>query len=254
MTNEINNNQTSESETQNQMQNNVGTPIAIVIAALIIGAAIYVSGGKAPIQVPANNADTAQASASLDKMAPVTAADHIFGNSNAPVKIVEYSDTECPFCKQFHQTLTQVMNDPAYGAAGKVAWVYRDFPLASLHPRSPKEAEAMECANAQGGNDKFWAFMNRIMEVTPSNNGLDPTQLPVIAQYVGLDVAKFNTCLSSGTFTAKVNSMIQEAVSTGGNGTPWSIVVGPTGKKFPLSGSQSPQAVKALIDQAAASK
>ncbi len=185
-------------------------------------------------------------SASLDKMTPVTENDHIRGDANAPVKIVEYSDTECPFCKRFHTTMQDVIN--TYGKEGKVAWVYRHFPLDSLHSKARKEAEATECAAELGGNDKFWAYLDRLMEVTPANNGLDPAELPIIAKYVGLDTKKFNECLSSGKFANKVAEHLKNATETGGNGTPWSIVVAPNGKKYELSGAQPAESIKQLID------
>ncbi len=106
---------------------------------------------------------------------PVTEKDHISGNPGAELLIIEYSDPECPFCKKFHETMTQAMNE--YGKSGKVAWVYRHFPLDSIHSRARREAEAIECAGELGGNDKFWAYLNKLMEITPSNNQLDPKLL-----------------------------------------------------------------------------
>lgn len=181
-------------------------------------------------------------------MRPITAVDHIRGNPDAPVKIVEYSDPECPFCKRFHETMKQVMDE--YGKDGRVALVYRNFPLDQLHPKAPHEAEAIECAGDQGGNDSFWTYTDRLYEVTPSNNGLDPVELQNIAQYVGLNMAQFNTCLTSGKFTQRIQDDVQNAAATGGNGTPWSIVVSKSGKKYPLSGAQPYEAVKKLIELA----
>ena len=120
--------------------------------------------------------------ASLINMKPISDSDHILGDKNAPVKIVEFSDTECPFCKRFHTTMQQVVKD----SNGQVAWVYRHFPLDQLHSKARKEAEATECAAEMGGNEKFWAYLNRLMEVTPANNGLDPAELLTIASYAGL--------------------------------------------------------------------
>ena len=228
-------------------KNNVSTSSAIVIAGALIAGAIFFHGSFPAVQAPQLPAVAQQAS-DLDKMRPISAADHIRGNSNAPVTIVEYSDTECPFCKRFHETVKQVMDE--YGKDGRVAWVYRNFPLDQLHPKAQSEAVALECAGDQGGNDTFWAYTDRLYEVTPSNNGLDPVELQNIAKYVGLDVAQFNTCLTSGTFTKRVQDDVQNAAATGGNGTPWSIVVSKSGKKYPLSGAQPYEAVKKLIELA----
>ena len=224
-------------------------PVAVIIAGALIAGAIYLNGSRTENGALANNPQpqaAMQPSGDLEAMNPITSKDHIRGNPDAPVKIVEYSDTECPFCKRFHPTMQQVMDE--YGDSGQVAWVYRHFPLDSLHKKARKEAEATECAAEQGGNDKFWSYLDRLMEVTPANDGLDPAELPKIAQYVGLDVAKFNECLASGRFAQKVEEEAQNAVATGGNGTPWSIVVGKDGKKYPLSGAQPYASIKQLID------
>lgn len=223
-------------------------PIAVVIAGALIAGAVIYSGGKttngnranAPQQQP-----VAQQTGDLEKMTPISSKDHIRGNPEAPVKIVEYSDTECPFCKRFHTTMQEVMSE-----YGKVAWVYRHFPLDQLHSKARKEAVALECANEQGGNDKFWSYADRLYEITPANNGLDPAELPKIAQYVGLDTAKFNTCLASTKYDKHIEDEVQNAQATGGNGTPWSIVVAKNGKKYPLSGAQPYEAVKQLIESA----
>lgn len=226
-------------------------PVAVIIAGALIAGAVIYSGGKTENGNTANNPQqqvAAQQTGDLEAMNPVSRDDHVRGNPDAPVKIVEYSDTECPFCKRFHPTMQQVMDE--YGKSGKVAWVYRHFPLDQLHSKARKESEATECAAELGGNDKFWAYLDRLMEVTPANNGLDPAELPKIAQYVGLDTAKFNECLSSGKYSKKIEEHVQNAVATGGNGTPWSIVVGSNGKKYPLSGAQPYTAVKQVIELA----
>ncbi len=233
--------------------NNLSIPIAIVIAGALIAGAVYFSSGKTATS-PTGAGNNAAANqqlpqgdiGSLDQMAAISASDHIRGNPDAPVKIVEYSDTECPFCKRFHDTMKRAMDE--YGKDGRVAWVYRQFPLTQLHSKATKEAEATECANELGGPDKFWAYIDRLFQVTPSNDGLDPAELPNIAQYVGLDINKFNACLKSGKYAEHIQSDTQNAAATGGNGTPWSIVVSANGKKYPLSGAQPYASVKQLIE------
>lgn len=90
------------------------------------------------------------------------------GNLKAKISLIEYSDFECPFCKRFHATMQQVM-----AANGdNVRWVYRQFPLDSLHQKARTEALASECAGEQG---KFWEFTDSIFKVTPSNDGMDIT-------------------------------------------------------------------------------
>jgi len=208
-------------ETESKQSNKISIPTAIILAGIIIGGAVIYSSNRTNTAGTANQPQqqqVAQQTGDLDQMAAISDSDHVRGNPDAPVKIVEYSDTECPFCKRFHSTMQEVMNE--YGKDGKVAWVYRHFPLDQLHSKARKEAVALECANEQGGNDKFWSYTDRLYEITPANNGLDPAELPKIAQYVGLDVTKFNTCLASGKFDQHIEADVQNATATGGNGTP----------------------------------
>ncbi len=222
-------------------KNNYAVPLAIVLAGVIIAGAIYF-GDSTPVKPTVPKV----VNKSLEQIRPITDSDHIRGNPNAELFIVEYTDTECPFCVRFHQTMKQVMN--IYGKEGKVAWVYRHFPLESLHPKAFQESVALECANEVGGNDKFWAYVDRLYETTPANNGLDPAELPKIAAYVGLDVSKFNTCLSSGRYDEKIRADIENAQATGGAGTPWSIIISKDGTKTAINGAQPYAAVKQTID------
>lgn len=227
-------------------QNELSTQMAIVMAGALIAGAVLLSGKGGTVATAPQPQAVAEQGGDLEKMRPISKDDHIRGNPGAPVKIVEYSDSECPFCKRFHTTMQQVMNE--YGKTGKVAWVYRNFPLDQLHPKARNESVALECAGDQGGNDTFWAYADRLYEVTPANNGLDPAELPKIAEFVGLDVGEFSTCLISGKFDQHIEDDVQNAQATGGNGTPWSIVVGKNGKKYPLSGAQPYDSIKQLID------
>lgn len=238
-------------EKNNQIiqKNTLTIPAAIIIVGVLIAGAIIYSKDKNTIGTAVDapqQQQAAQQTGDLEKMTPISSSDHIRGNPNAPVKIVEYSDTECPFCKRFHDTMKQVMNE--YGKDGKVAWIYRHFPLDQLHTKARNEAVAFECANEQGGNDKFWSYADRLYEITPANNGLDPAELPKIAEYVGLDKTKFITCLASTKYDKHIEEEVQNAQTTGGNGTPWSIVIGENGKKYPLSGAQPISAIKQLIE------
>jgi protein-disulfide isomerase len=221
----------------------LSVPIAIVIAGVLIAGALYYSNIKTPAKI-VNNAIVENTTTS---MKPVTSDDHVLGNPNADIIIVEYSDTECPFCKTFHSTLQRVMNE--YGKDGKIAWVYRHFPIDSNHPKARKESEAMECANELGGNEKFWEYTNLLYQTTNSNNSLDPAELPKIAKTVGLDVAAFNTCLSSGKYATKVEAGVQDAIKAGAQGTPYSIILSKDGTKTPITGGAVPyENLKPIID------
>jgi protein-disulfide isomerase len=122
--------------------------------------------------------------------------------------------------------------------------------LTNFTLKREKKQIALECANELGGNDKFWEYTDRLYEITPANNGLDLAELPKIAEYVGLDKVQFSTCLASTKYDKHIQDEVENAQATGGNGTPWSIVVGKDGKKYPLSGAQPISAIKQLIDLA----
>ena len=233
-----------EKETKVEL-NKLSVPMAIIIAGVLVAGAIYFSSIK-PKDATLVNQQPNTGNASLENVRAISEIDHIRGNINAPVKIVEYSDTECPFCKRFHLTMQQVMSE--YGKNNKVAWIYRHSPIDALHSKARKEAEATECANELGGSEKFWAYLDRIYEVTPTNNGLDPKELPNIALYVGLNVTDFNTCLNSGKYAQRIEEDLQNANATGGGGTPWSIVIAKDGKKYPINGAQPYETVKQIID------
>lgn len=231
-------------------------PASIVIAALLIAVGLVYNAGKKSVDADklAANAKNTQGTEQVGdpkNMKPVSADDHILGDPNAPVKLVVYSDLECPYCKVFHEGVVAKISAD-YG--NKVAVVFRHFPIPSLHSKAPNEAVAAECAASLGGNDAFWGFVNKVFAITPSNNGLDPAELPKIATGLGLDGAKFSTCLHGTSFEAKINANIQDGISSGVQGTPYSVVVAPTGAMFPISGAYPYDYVKQVLDKALALK
>ncbi len=222
-------------------------PVSIILAGALIAVGIYLGNIRSGSNQPSSNDPGANA-VNADEMSPISKDDHILGNPDAKIVMVEYSDLECPFCKAFQTTLHQVIDK--YGKNGDVAWVYRHFPLTELHPKAPKEAEASECAYEQGGNDKFFQYIDAVYAITPSNNGLDPAQLPVIAGQVGLDVNAFTTCLNSGKYADKVAASRAEAIKAGGQGTPYTILVTKDGTKLPITqGAISYTQLSGVIDQ-----
>ncbi|MEX0877693.1 MAG: DsbA family protein [Candidatus Spechtbacterales bacterium] len=229
-------------------------PLSIIIAGMFIAAAVYLSGGAttgtnqvANNNQPGNTAEPVPPGTSAEiEMKEVTSDDWIKGDSNAPVKIVEYSDLECPFCQRIHSTLNQIVED----YDGQVAWVYRHAPLEQLHSKAPREAEAAECAGELGGNDAFWAFIDRVFEVGPMNNGLADSQLPEIAVYAGVNRSAFQTCLDSGRYADKVADSLEDAFNAGLRGTPYSVVVAPNGETYPVDGAQPYDSIKAIVDLA----
>lgn len=241
-------------------------PIAIVIAGGLIAGAVYFSNGSAPKAAVGTNNNLAElakgapsaagAQALEAKVAPLSSTDHIQGSKDAEVIIVEYSDTECPFCKRYHETLKRVFAD--YGKDGKVAWVYRHFPL-DMHKKAPKEAEAQECANELGSSAAFWKYTDTIYTNTPSNDGLDPAKLYDFAKTVGLDAAAFKTCLDSGKYASKISEAKASGFEAGARGTPYTVFFVKNGNKVetvPLVGNDgrglgaiSYEGLKAVVEK-----
>lgn len=193
---------------------------AIIVVGFILAGVILLKDSKPPVKVEDTNSMMGDYSYEAGLVRPVAQNEHITGNPDAKVVIVEYSDLECPFCKVFHSTMLQIIDEKG----DDVAWVYRHYPIPLLHQKAFREAEATECAWDQGGNEVFWAYTDRIFDITPSNDGLEESDLRDIAEFVGLDMAEFENCLASGKFTAKVQADIDAGTSAGVTGTPSSFI------------------------------
>lgn len=204
-----------------QKSSSLGVPIAIVFAAAIVAGAILYNGQSAD---PVVREVTPGAEEDVQVVVePVTAEDHIRGNPNAPILMVEYSDYDCPFCKNFHETMNRIMDE--FGTDGRVAWVYRHFPLNQLHPNASRIAEAAECVAELGGNEAFWRFSDLVFGERSQNEPTNMTRLPEFAVDAGVDQRAFETCLESGRYTEPVLQDVAEAIKAGGQGTPHTVVM-----------------------------
>jgi protein-disulfide isomerase len=161
------------------------------------------------------------------------------GAKDAPVTIVEFSDFQCPFCKNATATVKQVVEK----YQGKVKWVFRDFPIPSLHPAAPKAHEAARCAAEQG---KFWEYHDLLFEKSPRQA---PEELKQYAKDLSLDAAAFAQCLDSGKHQAAVNSDISEGAQLGITGTPTFFINGRQ-----LVGAQPASTFQKIIDNELAMK
>ncbi len=221
------------------MKSNYVLPITIVVAGALIAGAVFWAG-KSGTGTP-----NGQNGGAITVKPYDPATDHIIGNPNAPVKVIEYLDLECTHCKAFNTTMHQLMD--FYGSTGKVAWITRAFPLAQIHSKAPEEAQAALCAGDQGGDTEYYKYIDDVFATTPSDNGLDLAELPKIAEKHGLDVTKFNECVSSGKFSKLVNDQYNEAVKAGGQGTPYLLITVGT-EAVALAGNQPYDSMRAAID------
>jgi protein-disulfide isomerase len=225
----------------------INIPLAIIVGAVIIAVAIFLTFGKTPNTA---NTTTKQATNEQPTSVPVEVArlrsdDYIRGDKNAEVLIIEYSDSDCPYCQQFHSTLEQVTEN----YDGKVAWVYRFYPLTSLHPNAYTEALALSCVNELGGNDTFWKYLDTVISVTLSPDAKSNEALITFASQNGINAATFKTCLQNEKSTEKIDADIAEAKKIGARGTPFSIAVNQkTGKQVIIPGAVPVEYLKQVVD------
>lgn len=175
----------------------------------------------------------------------ISPSDHFWGKKNAQVVLIEYSDLECPYCKTFQETTHRIIED----YQGKVAWVYRHYPL-SFHANAQKEAEASECAFELGGNDSFWQYIDAIYDRTTSNGtGFPLEKLVPLAKEIGLDETKFKQCLDSNKYSQKVKDQLDKGTELGVQGTPGTFVLTKDGEQDYINGALPYDQVKQKIDE-----
>ena len=135
------------------------------------------------------------------------------GKKDAKLTLIEFSDYECPFCsRHFREVLPQIERE--YLTTGKVKYVFRNFPIESIHPRAFKAHEAANCAGEQG---KYWEMHDRLFA---NQNLLALKELPQHAKVLGLDGEKFQRCLDNGKQASKVRSDLADGQKAGVQGTP----------------------------------
>lgn len=237
----------TETTHQHQQQSPYAIPAAIVIAgALIAGALFFAQPKQAAPQAGQGDSGPSAPTVVDQTVKGIQPDDNVLGNRDAKVVVVEFSDPECPFCKMFHDTMNRIMSE--YGSSGKVAWVYRHYPLEVLHQKAHKESMALECASKLGGQDAFWKFTNNLYDVTPSNDGLNHAELPGMAVKAGINKAAFESCLKNEDTKARVQRDMDEGAALGIGGTPQSYVIS-NGKQVSIEGAQRYETVKQYIDQ-----
>jgi len=227
--------------------------VAIVAMAFAVGALWQkvqhlenggTTAAKATPTAAVPNAPTSgKLTADLAKAIPeVTDTDHIRGNRDAKAILIEYSDYYCPFCANFHTTAKEAVDE--YGQ--DLAWVYRHFPLDTLHPNARAVAEIAECVAEAAGEETFWKFTDKVYEGAPATTdaALD------LAGEVGADRASVESCFDEGKFKDKVENQYQDGVTAGVNGTPGNFIVNQAGDAWKLPGAVPFANLSSTIDEA----
>lgn len=222
-------------------QNNLGIPIAIVAAGALVAGALFFSGGAAGGTPRSGNAVAANQVPGDDFRLPDD-TDHVRGNPEAGITVIEFSDFECPFCAQLHPTLQRIVEE-----SDDVRWVYRHFPLSSIHSRALGAAAASECIARLGGNDAFWTFADGIFA---NQRRLVDTFYSEQAKGAGIDANAFSACLADRSVADDIQADGDEAIRSGGRGTPFAVIVGARGRLTSFSGALPYEQVKSVLDQA----
>jgi len=216
---------------------NMSPSIAVVIAGVVIaGAILYTNAHPAPAAV----ADAAGQNlpAAVNVPAP-TAKDHVLGSLSAPVVLVEYTDFECPYCALVYPTIKKIVSE----SSGQIAWVMRNFPLESIHPDARPAAIAAECIAGELGNDAYWRYVDAVFN---NQSKLNPAYSRQLALQFGADPTAYDACVAADTYKDRIDGDAGDAISNGGQGTPYTVVWS-KGYQAPVSGALPYEQFMAVI-------
>ena len=169
------------------------TPGAILLGALIISGAILSTGGATNLGQKSAGSLTPSPVVNGDKVTfTIVESDHIRGNPQAEITLVEFSDMQCPFCSRFHPTALQALKE--YG--DKMRWVYKHFPLDAIHPQARPSAEASECVWEQAGDEGFWEFTDAMFENQGRLGNAFYEEIAQTAYFLAFPILRSRTCPS----------------------------------------------------------
>ena len=213
-----------------------GFVLGFVFAApIFIGASWLIGSGQAKTTNEPSLAKTQEQK--VDEAQPVNLEvkdnDYVLGNKNAKVILVLFTDLQCPYCARHHKTIKALAEK--YG--NKIGIVFRHFPL-SFHEFARTAANAAECAGEQG---KFFEFVNKAFD-NQANYSNDFWQK--LAKDLGINVSKFNKCLTDKKYDNKIDADMEEGSQAGVDGTPATFINGKL-----ISGAQPVEVFENEIDK-----
>ncbi|MEW6748294.1 MAG: DsbA family protein [Candidatus Micrarchaeota archaeon] len=212
--------------------------LSIAVFAMALNGCVS-SGEQSPTDPasPGGPDGDARAFSGTDPFAALMDDDHVKGDMNAPVTMVEFSDFECPFCGRYYEDTYKRINEE-YIATGKVRYAFRDYPL-GFHPYAQNAAEAAQCAGDQG---RYWEMHDKLFE---NQDALSVSDLRRYSAELGLDTSMFDQCLDSGKYSQEVQADKRAGDAAGVSGTPTFFI---NGKK--LVGAVSYETFEFAIEEA----
>jgi len=186
----------------------------ILLGIVILGVVFFVLSGKSPTGNVVNQPGVQLPSEPTAKIIVNTKGDPVKGDKDAPVEFVEFTDYECPFCQRhFLQSGSTIESRVK---AGDIKLITKDYPL-PFHTQAQRAAESAHCARDQGGDLKYYEMHDLLFSDGVANGEAD---FKSYAKQIGLDSAKFASCLSSGKFADDVKADLEYGSQIGVGGTP----------------------------------
>lgn len=191
----------------NSGQANKTTVWFIVIFLVVVTAAVIIAGAYSGGEAANSNASSTFVATTVPA---ITSADWTEGNPSAKVSVIEYGDFECPACGEYFPLMQQLFSN----YSSTVLFVFRNFPLYTVHPFAGVSAQAAEAAGLEGGVSKYWAMHDLLytdQQQWSTNSALTPAQLVSqyfdgYAQSIGLDANTFNDDMNASSVAAKIQN------------------------------------------------
>jgi protein-disulfide isomerase len=226
----------------------INTAGAIIIAAVILG------GSHVAATAIKSNSGERKATATTFLGAPISKNDFATGNTKSKVILVEYSDTECPFCARLQPTMKQIKAE----YASKVGFVYRYFPLTQIHPGAFEEARAVHCVGVVSGKEKRAEYIAAIFDekTGKQNMTFTPDRKEALARGLGVNESELKACMADQASSQVITDSIADGVKAGVQGTPATFVLVKNKKGYDVvslvDGARPYEFVKAAIEEALA--
>ena len=223
------------------------TPVAILIGALMISVSHISYATIISSPTTGKQFETFKGRA-------IDASDLATGKTNSDVIVVEYSDTECPFCAQLHPTIKKIQDE----YASKVSFVYRYFPLTQIHPHSFDEARSIFCVGKVAGAQKRMDYINEMFtyKTSKQNMVLPPNGMESLVKNIGVDLPAFTSCMQGPEGAETINRSTQDGIAAGVEGTPATFILAKKRGGYEVvslvSGARQYEFFKTAIDEALA--
>lgn len=222
------------------------TSTAIILAAIILGSSHVFYG------IITQNKGGANENSGIFMGRRIDDSDFPTQNTKSDIVVVEYSDTECPFCAQIQPTILKLKEN--YGS--DVSFVYRYFPLTQIHPGAFGEAQAAFCVGKLLGAKKRTDYIDSLFayKISKQNMVLPEGGAEALAKNVGVNINSFRACLNSPESSDAINASIEDGIAAGVEGTPATFILRKRGDEYEIlaqaDGARPYEYFKAILDNA----